>query len=339
MTPERRAILWLLAMCAVWGSSFSSMKLGAAGVAGVVGEGAAPSALIFLRFLVSAALFPLVFPRALRQLTPGAVGWGLLLTVPFYAGFILQITGLQITSSTTSAFLTSLTVILTPLAGFLLFRERVSWGNAAGAVIALAGVYVLTNPAGATFGRGEVLGAACAVAFTFQIQLTNIVTRRQPPEAVTFVMFAGAAAISGATLAVLGVPARRLWEAWGAPNVAWSVLYNATACSILAITIMNRFQRDLAPTRAAVLYTVEPVFAAIFAGLAVAFLPSMGERLSLREVAGGAVILAGNLVCELWRKGPVPFDSSPQGLRPIGGLAQGKQPPSLPSAPPGGKGG
>ncbi len=297
MTAERRATLWLLAMCAVWGSSCFSMQLGVKGLVGAVGPAAAPASLLFLRFLAAAVLFPLVLPRGLRELTARAAAAGLLLAVPFYAGFLLQVTGLVSTSSTVSAFLTNLTVVLTPVLGRLCFRERLTRANLAGAAIALAGVFVLTDPLGGRFGRGEVLTVLAAVAFTFQIQYTNTVTRRHPPESVTFVMFVAATVCSGAIVFGLGVGPGDLGRALAAPHVAWTVLYNATACSIVAITIMNRFQREIPPTRAAVLYTLEPVFAAAFAALLV------GEEMTFRKLAGGAVIVAGNLVCELFRAG------------------------------------
>jgi len=293
MTPARRATLWLLAMCAIWGSSFFTMKLGTEGLRTAVGPAASPSAFLFLRFLLAAALFPACFPRVFRSLRAGAVAGGAILAVPFYAGFLLQVSGLESTTSTVSAFLTNLTVVLTPVLGFLLFRERLSAANVAGAAVALAGVYVLTDPRGGGFGPGERLTAAGALAFAFQIQLTGLVTRRHDPDAVTFVMFLCAILFSGVTLLALGTPAADLVRGLGARHAAWTIVYTATACSVVAITIMNRFQREIPATRAAVIYTLEPVFAAVFAALFVA------EPLTARQLLGGGIILAGNLVCEL----------------------------------------
>jgi drug/metabolite transporter (DMT)-like permease len=296
MSNERRATLWLLGICVIWGSSFFAMKLGEQGLASRVGADAAPAAFLFLRFLVAAAIFPFIFPGALRRLTPRVVGAGVLLSLGFYAGFLLQVTGLHFTTPTVSAFLTNLTVVTTPLLGRLVFRERLTWGNLAGATIAIAGVYVLTDPAGGAFRIGEILTAVSAIAWAVQIQLTNVLTRKHPPDSITFVLFCCATVFSGVTLVALGADWGALARAWTAPDVAWSVLFTATACSIGAITIMNRFQRDLPATRAAVIYTLEPVFAA---ALSAAFI---GEPMTLRKIAGGAIIVGGNLVCELFRK-------------------------------------
>ncbi len=293
MTPDRRATLWLLLMCVIWGSSFFSMDLGLEGVASVLGPGPAPAAFIFLRFLAALLLLPVCVPRAVRELRLPVLRDGFLLSLPFYAGFLLQVTGLGPTTPTVSAFITNLTVVITPLLGWLFFRERMTRANLLGAGIALGGVYVLTNPAGGGFGTGEMLTAACAVAFSVQIQLTNLITKRSSPEGVTLVMFACAVVYSGATLAFMGVGPADLGRALGARHAAWTVLYTAAACSVVAITIMNRFQREVPATRAAVLYTLEPVFAAVFAaGLA-------DEAMTFHKIMGGAIILAGNLVCEV----------------------------------------
>lgn len=295
MSPARRATLWLLSMCAVWGSSFWTMKAGQEPIAAVLGPGAAAPAFLLLRFLLAALLFPLVFPGAVRGLTRGTLAAGLLLSIPFCAGFYLQVKGLQDTSATVSAFLTNLTVILTPVLGRLFFRERLSWSTAAGAVVAIAGVYVLTDPAGGAFGRGEVLTAASAIAWALQIQLTNQVTRKHRPESITWVMFCCASLCWSATLAAMGTDWAALARVTMEPRVAWTVAFTATFCSIAAITIMNRFQKDLPPTRAAVIYTIEPVFAALFAAWG-------GEPMTLRKLLGGAIIIGGNLVCELFQK-------------------------------------
>jgi len=292
---ERRATVWLVLLTLVWGSSFFSMKRGIAGMEPFVGAGAAPTAFLLFRFAIAAALYPLFFPRVLRRLDRRTLLDGLLLAAPFYAGFVLQVTGLPRTTATISAFLTSLTVISTPLVGRLFFRETLGLRVLAGAALALAGVAVLTNPGGGGLGLGEVLTAASALVFAFQVQWTNRVTRRSDPETVTFVMFLAAVALSAATLLVLGVPPSAFARSIGGTDVLWTGVLNAVLCSLLAITVMNRWQRELTPTRAVVIYCLEPVFAAVFAA---AF---GGESFTWRVWVGGAVILLGNYACEARR--------------------------------------
>jgi drug/metabolite transporter (DMT)-like permease len=292
---ERRASFWLVGLTVVWGSSFFSMKLGMAGMEPHVGLAAAPTAYLLFRFALAAALYPLVFPKVLRRLDRRTILDGLLLAAPFYVGFILQASGLPRTTATVSAFLTNLTVISTPLVGRLFFREALRGQVLLGAALALVGVAVLTNPTGGGLGWGEVLTAASALAFAFQVQGTNRVTRRSDPEAVTFVMFLSAVVLSAATLLVLGVPPAAFVRSLRGTDVAWTGVLNAVLCSVVAITVMNRWQREITPTRAVVIYSLEPVFAAI---LAAAF---GGESLTWRVWAGGAIVLLGNWVCEARR--------------------------------------
>jgi drug/metabolite transporter (DMT)-like permease len=269
------------------------MAWGTAGLARTVGAAAAPAAFLFLRFAAALAMQAALFPKSVLAIDRAALGAGVLLSLPFYAGFLLQVTGLGETSSMVSAFLTSLMVAITPLLGRLFFGERPGPPVLVGGLVSLAGVWILTNPAGGAFGRGELLTLACAVAFSLQIQLTNVVTKKHPPEGITLVMFACATLFSGILLLARGVGAADLARGLGERHVAWTVLYTAGACSVAAMWALNRFQRDITPTRAALLYTLEPVFAAVFAATL------EGQEMTARKIAGGAVILGGNLLCEL----------------------------------------
>jgi drug/metabolite transporter (DMT)-like permease len=292
MSPARRATLLLLATTVLWGSSFFTMDWGTRGLAPHVGPAAAPSAFLFLRFLAAALLQVAIFPGLLKGLSGPVVRAGVLLSVPFYAGFILQTTGLVSATSTVVAFMTSLFVVITPVIGRLFFGERIAASTLAGALISLGGVYVMTDPS-MGFGRGELLSIACAVAFAFQIQMTNVVTRDHRPEAISLVQFSCAVLYSGVTMAAMGVSPGGLARALGERHVAWTVLYTAGACSVIAMGVLNRFQRDISATRASVIYMIEPVMAAVCAML------FTGETMTARKVAGGSIILLGNLACEL----------------------------------------
>src|SRR5688500_16861147 len=121
MTPARRATLILFGTTILWGSSFFTMEWGVKGIAARLGPAAAPSAFLFLRFFLALLVFAALFPRTVIRLVRGTLAGGALLSIPFYAGFILQISGLAETTSTVSAFITSLMVVATPLLGKLFF--------------------------------------------------------------------------------------------------------------------------------------------------------------------------------------------------------------------------
>jgi len=292
MSPARRATVLLFATTILWGSSFFTMAWGIEGIARHVGAAAAPSAYIFLRFLAAVVLQGVIFWRALAGLNFSVVRAGVVLAIPFYLGFILQASGIETENTSVSAFLTSLFVVFTPILGRLLFRERLAPVTLAGAALSVAGVYVLSNPSGG-LGKSEILTLLCAVAFAFQIQMTNVITRSHSPEAISFVQFGCAVVFSGITMLAMGVAPAAVVRSIGERHVAWTVLYTAVACSVVAMGVLNRYQRDISATRASVLYMLEPVFAA---GFAMVF---TGEAMTPRKIVGGAIILGGNLLCEL----------------------------------------
>lgn len=308
MDPARRATAYLLGTTVFWGSSFLAMKWGTEALAPAVGGPAAPAAFLFLRFALALAVHLLLVRGAVRRLDRGTLRGGVALAIPFYLGFILQTTGIVETTSTVSAFLTSLMVVFTPILGRLFFGERLTPALTAGVAVSVVGVWFLTSPEGG-IGKGELLTLLCALAFAVQIQLTNVVTRRHEPEAVTTVMFACALLFSAALLAVHGVSPGALLEGLREPRALGTVAWTAVFCSVVAIWVLNRFQREIPPTRAAVLYMMEPLFAALLGATL------GGERLSGRALAGGAVILAGNLLCELWGRRTV-SSSSPTATPP-----------------------
>jgi drug/metabolite transporter (DMT)-like permease len=319
MSPARRATFVLILLCVIWGSSFFSMDLALDGLETEVGKTAAPLAFLLVRFAIATALLPLMFPRSVRELTRASVFSGTILAVPFVIGFMLQVAGLGYTTPTISAFITSLAVLFTPVLGRMFFGETLSFSNLAGAAIAFAGIAVMTNPTGGGFGTGELLTLGAVIAFTFQIQMTNVVTSRHSPEAVTLVMFVVGLVASAAGVLYLGVPLRSLARGLAAPHVAWSAVYNAVLCSVVANVLMNRHQKDLTPTRAAVIYTLEPALAAGFSAVFI------GEPMTARKILGGAIVVAGNLACELLRKREVsrapvtsvePGPSAPPGSSP-----------------------
>lgn len=298
MSPERRAAIFLLLTTAIWGATFFSMQRA---VTGISPSPLAPFLLLALRFSIAAAAFALIFPGVLRRMDRSAWVNSFALAVPFYVGFILQIWGLQGSTPTVVAFLTNLTVVLTPAIGAVFFREKFAAPVLLGAAIAFAGVYVLTDPGGGSFGRAEVFALLCSVAFAFQIQLTNVATRRSEPEAVTLGLFVWAVLFSLAGLALFAEGRALLAPAvvarvMSTRETLWMILFNALLASVVAIGVMNRFQRDLPATRAAVIYTLEPVFAAAFSAWYI------GEPMTPRKLAGGGIIIAGNVLCEILRR-------------------------------------
>ncbi|MDP9405618.1 MAG: DMT family transporter [Actinomycetota bacterium] len=181
-------------------------------------------------------------------------------------------------------------VVFTPLLAGVVLRRRVAAAAWTGVVLAAAGLALLSVTASFVPRDGDALVLVCALAFALHIVGLGVWSLRHDPVALTTVQLltAGVAHSGVALVAELGgAPAR--WDA-GAAAV---VLLTALVASAAAFWVQTAAQRVIAPTRTAVILTMEPVFAGLFGFLL------LGERLTGRGWLGCALILAAMLVVEL----------------------------------------
>ena len=282
----------LVVVTAIWGASFvvvqDAVKL------------ADPFTFLALRFTVGAAVLSVRDWRALgdRRLLLTGAGLGALL----FAGFITQTAGLQYTTPSRSGFLTGLSVLLVPFVGLLLFRKWPSPPVLLGVALAVAGLWLLTggiSGGGGATAKGDLLTIACAVVFAFYIVLLEPAARvhRSTPLVaaqlwvVTFL----------ALLALPFVP-RHLAAS---PALWWAVVYTGVLSTAVCLLAQTWAQARTSAVRAALIFALEPVFAAVWS-------VALGrERLGGRELAGGTLIVLGIVAAELggalWaRRRPVP---------------------------------
>lgn len=307
------ATLALLSVCLIWGATFLWMKQGTDALQAIYGRDrpvAVACFFLFWRFLIAALLLPILVPRCIRRMDRRAIKFGVLLSLPFTAGFMLQIFGLtqEDLLPSQSAFLTSLYVVSTPLLAALIYRRLPPRGVMLAVVLAVIGVAYIKGPpeGGLSIGAWATIG--CAVTFGGHILATDYGTRRADPLAITLVMFVCTTLFAG--LGVLLAPGGLNMLEPGLLGTALSDLefwrteiLCAVLASVLAISVLNRWQKELAPSRAAVVYTAEPVFASLVSIVA-------GPDVFTGWLVFGAVmILAANLSAEFLRRR--------QTLRPI----------------------
>jgi drug/metabolite transporter (DMT)-like permease len=253
-----------------------------------------PFAYLLGRFgIATLLLMPLAIP-ALRQRGPNRrmlVRAGLTAGVILFGGYVTQTIGLQYTSPSTSAFITGLYVIITPVIESAISRRLPRAPVMVGIVVALIGLYLLTG-ADVHFGRGEAFTLACAVLFAFHIVYIGAYANLLPPTQFTALQIGAVAFLSIAPTGVQGVGTL-------SALAIFAVIFTGVACSALALPLQLWGQRRIPATRAALILLAEPVFAGI-AGYA------NGERLGAARLTGAVVILAGILISEFWPRRPLP---------------------------------
>lgn len=291
---DLKADLWLLLCTFLWGATFSAVRDAMAYVS--------PFLWLGMRFLLGGLVLMPFCWRHLRGL--GGHGWrdGLILGVFMFAGFALQTAGLVHTTASRSAFITGLAVVLVPPAALIFLKGKLESWQLLGVLLAGAGLYLLSRPTAGGFNRGDFYTALCAVCFAMVVVLVQKFTDRHHPMGLIMVQVVATVGLSGLLLAVAETP-RFSWSLTLIPDIIATGLL-ATAGSLV---IQFYWQRRTTPVRAAVIYTLEPVFAAGFAYLL------LGETMGGWAWAGAGLILVGMLSAEAGKLGR--FSPS---LTPIG---------------------
>jgi drug/metabolite transporter (DMT)-like permease len=278
--------LGLVAVTAVWGATFVLVRDAVAQVP--------PSTFLAIRFLAAAVLLAVLRPLPAVRLGRGLAVAGVVAGLALFAGYGFQTVGLQYTSASNAGFITGLAVVLTPLLAALVLRESPGRWPATGAVLAATGLALLTLDR-LEVRRGDALVLGCAFAFAVHILLLGRYAPRHDsyPLAVVQLVTVGMLALAWAAGAGdLQVP--------GTAQVWVALAVTAVLASAGGFLIQTRAQRDVSPTRTAIILTMEPVFAGLFGFLLA------GERLAARGWLGAACIVAGMLVAELGRPAGAP---------------------------------
>ncbi len=261
----------LVAVTAVWGLTFVQVK-DAVALYPVM-------PFLTLRFGIAALVLAPFACTRLRGLgrrgTASAAFAGALLA----GGYTLQTYGLERTSVSSAGFITGMYVVLTPLIAFVCFRVRIGAAVWGGVALATGGLALLAGVHGGDQG-GNALVLAGAAVYSLQIVLMERYAPRYDPLGFTLVEMLAAFALLG-VVAVPTMAVPRGWTVWGA------LLVTGIFASALAFLIQTWAQRLTSAARTALIFTLEPVWAALF-GFWLA-----GDRLGLGRWAGCIAIMAG----------------------------------------------
>ncbi|MGA8028507.1 MAG: DMT family transporter [Bryobacteraceae bacterium] len=283
---RRQADLALGLVALVWGATFVVVQQALHEI----------STMYFLavRFGLASICMLLMFSRALQKTEPRAIWRGLrggaAAGVFLWLGYVFQTFGLKYTSAGNSGFITGLYIVFVPLISACVYRVWPHARELAGISIASAGVALLTIPsAGRLFhvNRGDLLTVCCALAFAFHLLVLGYYSQRERFEAVALAQIICATVLSAIALGF--EPPRVSWTR----GVVFAIALTAVFATAIAFALQTWAQQYTTPTRTALIFALEPVFA-----LATAVLAG-GEKLTLGAIFGGVLILVGILAVEL----------------------------------------
>ena len=296
MSRKLKADLLLIFCTLIWGATFVLVKDALANASVFV--------FLALRFLLATVVLILMYGSQLR--VAGASGFraGALIGCCMFGGYAFQTAGLALTTPSKAAFITGFFVVFVPLLLALFGSRRAPLWVWFGALSAFIGLYFLAVPPSglSALNRGDLLVLACAFMFALHVISIGHYSIRYSPGALTLIQVAVTSLFT-----TLCVP---LFALFGIeqPRVMWTrglilaVVTTGIFATAVAFSVQVWAQQYTSANHAAIIFTLEPVFA----GLTSFFF--YHERLSARSLVGAALILGGILIAELL--GPTPAAES-----------------------------
>ncbi|BCA30343.1 MULTISPECIES: DMT family transporter [Pseudomonadaceae] len=280
-----RADILMLITAAIWGAAFVAQRLGMDAIGPFLYTG--------LRFALGAlVLLPLLYllPRGEHHepMNRGLLLGGVLMGLALSLGINLQQVGLLFTSVTNSGFITGLYVIIVPLLGLLL-GHRTGMGTWIGALLAVGGMFLLSVGDNFQVARGDWLQLAGAVVWGVHVLLVGFFASRHDPVRLAILQFITCAVISLALALVLeDIRLDAIVSAGPA------ILYGGVIAVAIGYTLQVVAQKHAIASHAAIILSLEAVFAAIAGAL------MLSESLHARGYLGCALMFVGMLVAQLW---------------------------------------
>lgn len=286
---HRTAVLIIALTATIWGFGFPATRIALSG-------GMSVGVLMSMRFVIAGGLMAIIIRARRTPILRRGVLDGVWLGIVLATLFWLQTDGMRFTSTAKSGFITGLYVLFTPLIAVAI-GQKVKLTSLLGAVIASYGLYLLVHlPGGwwSGWNRGDIETLGCAFLCGIHIVMMGAFTRRSDPWllAGSQVITCGFLSAGIALFGRLGVGGGQISGGLTNVHAVLATLYLAFFSTVFAFWAQAKAQTKLGPTEAAILFSLEPVVAAV---LSVFWLK---EPMSARQALGGALIVFAMIVAE-----------------------------------------
>ena len=276
---RRRAEFLLFLTTFVWASTFVTMKIAMMDVQ--------PLLLTAVRFALACAIAFPIWYKDILALDSGALKKGLILGLLLSVGFIVQTFGLQKTTASKAAFITGMLVVFTPIAQVIIERRPPKLGNVVGILFVTVGLWFLTSPAGSAFNIGDGLTLVAAILFGVYIVYLDVFTKEHNVAQLFFLQL-----VSVLVVALVGAALFEDLSFHPTTGTLLLIVYLSIFATVISTFIQTKYQKETTPTRAALIFSIEPVIAAWLAYVV------LDERIGFLGAVGGALIITGVLISE-----------------------------------------
>lgn len=286
----------LLLVTLIWGATFSIIKESL--------NDASPMLFVGVRFFIAAFLMALFFRNKIKGIDKDTLKHGFIMGLFLFGGFAFQTLGLKYTTATKSGFITGSLVVLIPLFHFLIRRKPPSLGSFIGIVLVFTGILFLSSSGdsissfifefGDTLNYGDLLTFFCANCFALYVVFIDKYSPRHNYWSLTFIQICTTAAGGLLFTVLFHVSSLENFYIDLTGNLLFGLLYTSIFATIVATVLQTKYQRNISPAKAGIIFSFEPIFSAIIAFI------FLDEIISKLGYIGSVFVFSGLVISEIY---------------------------------------
>ena len=286
----------LLIVTLFWGATFVIVKESLGDISSML--------FIAFRFTIAGILFtPFIIKKHIK-FTLSAVISGGLLGLLLFGGFATQTVGLKYTLATKSGFITGSSVVMIPIFQTIIEKRLPTKGAILGTAFVLVGILFLSSGGnsiftfletlGNNFNFGDFLTLICAVFFALYVVYLDIISKKYDFWLLIFMQIAVTGILSFVAAFLFGISNIEPLKVNFSNNLIFGLLYTSIFATLITTALQTKYQQLISPTKAGIIFSFEPLFAALFAFFVIS------EKISTLGLFGGLLIFVGLLTSELF---------------------------------------
>lgn len=286
----------LLLMTLIWGGTFVIVKLSLKDISSML--------FIAARFGLASLILTIIYLAKKISLDKKSLLPGFLLGAVLFISFCTQTIGLKYTTATKSGFITGISVVLIPFFQILVEKKKPSRGAIIGTALVFLGLLFLSSPGssittllfeiGSSFNFGDIMTLLCAIFFGFYVVQLDVETRRHDYKtllilqlvSVTMLSLVASVLFAGFSFEPLRINLTNY--------LMFGLIYTGVLATLINLFLQTKYQKSVSPTKAGIIYSFEPIFAATLAFFI------LGEKITNFGLVGCFLIFLGLIVSEVF---------------------------------------
>jgi drug/metabolite transporter (DMT)-like permease len=288
----------MLLVTILWGATFVIVKESLTDVSSML--------FIAIRFSIAGLILLPLAIKYKKFFTMESILAGGIIGLLLFGGFATQTVGLKFTTATKSGFLTGSAVVMVPILQTLIEKKRPSLGAIVGVIIVFIGILLLSSGGnsvfnifeelGSNFNIGDMLTLVCAFFFALYIIYIDVYTKKYEHNVLILVQIITTAFLAFLFSFIFSAVNIESTKFLLTNNLLFGLFYTSLFATLITTYLQTRYQNLISPTKASIIFSFEPVFAALFAFFI------LNEKITNLGYVGATLIFTGLIVSEILDK-------------------------------------